>query len=147
MPKIKDLVTVITDNAFLLFPVDVERYELYDTIVRMETCYYCGLPFWLSDEDSRVQEFIRDSMAKFLVGAASSRIVCDSDPEISLGANIRDKALRFNASLFQNDLCAFESGSLHEDLLNVHLGFEALLRTMRKTPGFLSVVPVDAQGV
>lgn len=61
MTKIKDLVTVLVDNAFLLFPVDTERYEL-----RGHACAYLLRLHGLrekhpSDQDERVKSFLDET--------------------------------------------------------------------------------------
>jgi hypothetical protein len=74
MTNIKDVVTVTVDNAFRLFPIDKERYELF--------VYICGMRALASNqdapvslpsgiEDDRIRSFLSATRSNFRLGALS----------------------------------------------------------------------------
>lgn len=72
MTKIKDLVTVSVDNAFLLFPIDSERYELAGCVM----AYNCGILSYAAGErfdtrDMRVRAFILETEENFRKAATA----------------------------------------------------------------------------
>lgn len=76
MSKIKDLATVTVDNAFMLFPVNRERYELADLVeswaiafmVSIGTCERQPLPH---SQDERINRFLVETNKTFHRAACS----------------------------------------------------------------------------
>jgi hypothetical protein len=113
MTKIKDLATMTVDNAFLQFPVDEERYELFDVIRQIDEQGALGLlgrRSYLVDEVCRcsvspqgspnylrVREFIEE--VGTTVDRAYTAFVQKPTPDASDRSLTADRSRRFWASI------------------------------------------------
>lgn len=100
MPKIKDLVAVYVDSAFVLFPIDSERYELIAHVARYVSSLNGGPAPYPHEKDERINGFLQAMEESFLLGAQalSLDLALDSDSE-SMSAVSRDRALRVKLAL------------------------------------------------
>jgi hypothetical protein len=103
MTQIKDLVTVAYDNAFLMFPVDEERYELIVALYR----YGGNLPALKEAVDTRIYEWIAATLGNF-------QRCCDAVHSVNANRSLNlDRARRVQHSLPFVDVGSISSDGLH----------------------------------
>lgn len=103
MSKVKDLVTVSVDSAFINFPIDQERYELLACVAEVADHYLDSSERYYHDTLTKdgVQAYVRQVEENFLLGASSlAHYVTSDDPERFLSAAMRDRASRTKAALW-----------------------------------------------
>lgn len=100
MPKIKDLAVIAVDNAFTLFPVDSERYELLSALDCFLACPgdYRDDQKVLQTSDERINRWVFMTDESLTLGALSYRAVIDL-PKAKLSSLTRDRARRCKATL------------------------------------------------
>lgn len=143
MNKIKDLSTVIADNAFRLHPVDEERYELFVCAI--------GVCLRLANEpgighlqgtgwSAEVKAWAYTVHEQILVGVMSivrcleADRLCSDVPQV-----VRDRATRLYASLRRCGLWDIETAnqtSVDVDELTSR-AWQSVVWTMRAQPGFV----------
>jgi hypothetical protein len=100
MTKIKDLAYVITDNAFLMFPIDVERYELRNVLDHITSPRHLCRDFVLDTPlgNERISSFIR-AADSLLVDCAKCFGSVQNSPGLRSSRLTRDRARRCEATL------------------------------------------------
>lgn len=97
MTKIKDLVTVLLDNAVLLNPIDEERYELLVQVRDFVQDYSCSEGNALVLSGKRVNDWISASNKSIFHGAEAVRVV-QFHPEEARPVDL-DRCRRLSAAL------------------------------------------------
>lgn len=142
MRKIKDLCTVIVDNAFLLRPIDHERYELMICALENLLCHR------VAEEDrdlhysnDAAKEWASSTEDTLLLACQNSVSLYDQPERFSESAKVlaNDRYVRLRASA---DRCGFlEDFEYARMCLDVDelmaIAWACILMTMRNTPGFL----------
>jgi hypothetical protein len=119
MRKIKDLSSVILDNAVSFFPVDSERYELAAS-VRLNAAYYMQHLGVYQHETWRINEWLQSTDAT--VWRAVEAFIRVSNEEKEISVMEQDLARRFQAMFEGNTLLQIRMLSLDdEDLLKADL--------------------------
>jgi hypothetical protein len=143
MTKVKDLATVNVDNAFLLFPVDKERYELF---VRVRDWVSDGVrPIDLlheADEVWRVKEWYSYVHKNLTEAALAFRQIYVCKHNLLNGITV-DRARRVQATLLNyhyGHMQMVEYYSRASTSIVVQALWEVVVHRMGTTPGFLSTV-------
>lgn len=141
MQKVKDLVHVIVDNAFLNFPIDEERYELFARVEYQANGTLQGLlGYWLDTSDSRVKDELREIGTQLTTGAFAYWKVSYSDARHEVtSSTVRDLSNRFIAALVDHGYNYTCGDDLMYDLHRlIAMGWHCVSLSMKSEPGFVS---------
>lgn len=132
MTKIKDLVSVTVDSAFVLFPIDIERYELFVAVAwEVQSLLNRGRPTVSPGLNEGVNSFIRHTNANFSLSARDFTRVMSEGPEGNYRPITVDRARRVQASIPNAAVVKLASrwnpDDMHEDVV-LHLWLEFFVR-------------------
>jgi hypothetical protein len=101
MTKIKDLATMAVDNAYMLFPVDLERYELQSCVSAfLNDPDFCRDNNWrLPLCDERITAWLRQTDTALLRAAQSFWQVQQDAPLPSRAGLLHDRARRCETTI------------------------------------------------
>lgn len=141
MRKIKDLCTVVVENAFRLHPIDEERYELFVRVLDEIIGLKAG---GLEERNSGVgvQEWF-SAVQGTLILACQSYWSVYAEPERFTKRGLELAKDRSDRLIASADRCGFGADLVcarqSDDLPGlVAVAWTCVLFTMRTTPGFLS---------
>jgi hypothetical protein len=149
MTKIKDLAVIAVENAFAMFPIDAERYELHTCLGHFLDCpdIYRDDFRLLPTGDPRIREWIRETDGRFLLCAQSFWTAQHSRKSYLLSSLGFDRARRCEATLrfWCEDERWTSLSVVGPDVLQ-HKLWEAVARCMRITDVFFPLRSSEGHG-
>ncbi len=140
MIKVKDLVEVTVDSAFTLFPLDVERYELYVAAKNVVAGRLYSLPQCYDHADPRIRLFLIETEQLYFRAAFALQYRTLSPSSLLPGDH--DRGRRLEAS-FTKWLPRIELDGLEmfDAVTLTHMAWRCFVRALSRAEALTTAVP------